>query len=186
MSTELALLKTEEDMQKVVEFMMHEFAAVRTGKASPMLVEAIDVHAYGSSMKLKQLALITCPEARLLLIQPFDASTLKSIEKAILESKVGITPVIDGKIIRLRLPELSEERRRDLVRTVGKLAEEARVKVRAHRRDAMETVKKLQKAGTITEDDLSRMEKEIQKMTDKFVAEVELHVGHKEAELLTV
>lgn len=186
MSTELHLLQAEEDMQKVIEFMTHEFAAVRTGKASPMLVESIDVHTYGSSMKLKQLALITCPEARLLVIQPFDVSTLKDIEKAILESKVGITPAIDGKVIRLRLPELSEERRKDLVRTVGKLAEEARIKIRGHRRDAMETMKKLQKAGTITEDDLARTEKEIQKMTDKFVAEVELHVGHKEAELMTV
>lgn len=186
MSADLVLLKAEEDMGKVVEFMMHEFAAIRTGKASPMLVEAIDVHTYGSSMKLKQLALITAPEARLLLIQPFDMGTIKDIEKAILESNVGITPAIDGKVIRLRLPELSEERRKDLVRTVGKLAEEARVKIRGHRRDAMEAMKKLEKAGTITEDDLVRTEKEIQKLTDKFVADVELHVGHKEAELMKV
>ena len=186
MSADLVLLKAEEDMQKVVEFMMHEFAAIRTGKASPMLVEAIDVHSYGSSMKLKQLALITSPEARLLVIQPFDMGTIKDIEKAILESNVGITPAIDGKVIRLRLPELSEERRKDLVRTVGKLAEEARVRIRGHRRDAMEAMKKLQKAGTITEDDLVRTEKEIQKLTDKFVADVELHVGHKEAELMKV
>lgn len=186
MSAETLLLEAEEGMEKAIDFMMHEFAAIRTGKASPALVETIDVHTYGSSMKLKALALITCPEPRLLVIQPFDASTLKDIEKAILESNVGITPAIDGKVIRLRVPELSEERRKDLVRTVHKVAEEGRVRIRASRREAMDEAKKIQKAGTITEDDLTRSEKEIQKLTDKFVASVEEHVKHKEAELLTV
>ncbi|MBX9742909.1 MAG: ribosome recycling factor [Chthoniobacterales bacterium] len=186
MSADLVLLKAEEDMEKGIEFMMHEFNAIRTGKASPMLVESIDVHTYGSSMKLKQLALITTPEPRLLVIQPFDAGTIKDIEKAILESKVGITPMVDGKVIRLRIPELSEERRKDLVRTVGKLAEEARVRIRAHRREAMEAMKKMEKAGTMTEDDLTRSEKEMQKITDKFVASIDKHVEHKEAELMTV
>ena len=186
MSAPEILLKAETEMEKGVEFMMHEFASIRTGKASPMLVEAIDVHTYGSSMKLKQLALITTPEARLLVIQPFDAGTLKDIEKAILESKVGITPMIDGKLIRLRIPELSEERRKDLARTVGKLAEEARVRIRANRREAIEVVKKLEKAGTMTEDELTRCEKDVQKLTDKFVASIDKHVEHKEAELMTV
>jgi hypothetical protein len=117
MSAEEVLFEAEADMEKAVEFMMHEFATIRTGKASPALVENIDVTAYGSSMKLKQLALITSPEIRLLVIQPFDAGTVQDIQKAILESKVGITPAIDGKLIRLRIPELSEERRKDLVRT---------------------------------------------------------------------
>ncbi|MFZ4115461.1 MAG: ribosome recycling factor [Chthoniobacterales bacterium] len=178
--------KAEKEMEKMIEFMMHEFAAIRTGKASPMLVESVDVHTYGSSMKLKQLALITSPEARLLVIQPFDAGTLKDIEKAILESNVGITPLIDGKVIRLRIPELSEERRKDLVRTISKLAEEARVKIRSSRRDAIEAAKKLEKAGTMTEDELTRFEKEIQKITDKCVAEIDLHVKHKESELMTI
>ena len=186
MSAETTLFEAEEGMEKAVEFMMHEFAAIRTGKASPALVEGIDVHTYGSSMKLKQLALITSPESRLLVIQPFDAGTVKDIEKAILESKVGITPAVDGKLIRLRIPELSEERRKDLVRTVGKVAEESRVRVRSSRRDAMDKVKKLQKAGTITEDDLERSEKEIQKLTDKFVVSIDTHTTHKEAELMTV
>jgi len=186
MSADTILLEAEEGMEKAIDFMMHEFAAIRTGKASPALVETIDVHTYGSSMKVKALALITCPEPRLLVIQPFDAGTIKDIEKAILESNVGITPAIDGKIIRMRIPELSEERRKDLVRPVHKVAEEGRVRIRASRREAMETAKKIQKAGTITEDDLTRSEKEIQKLTDKFVASIDEHVKHKEAELLTV
>jgi len=129
MSAEEVLFEAEVGMEKAVEFMTHEFHAIRTGKASPALVENIDVTAYGSSMKLKQLALITAPEPRLLVIQPFDAGTVQDIEKAIQESKIGINPAVDGKLIRLRIPELSEERRKDLVRTVNKLAEEARVRV---------------------------------------------------------
>ena len=186
MSTSTIISKANSDMEKIIEFMMHEFAAIRTGKASPTLVESIDVHAYGSSMKLKQLALITSPESRVLVIQPFDASVLKEIEKGILESKVGITPVIEGKVIRLRIPELSEERRKDLVKTVGKLAEEARVKIRSSRREALEEAKKRQKESLLTEDELVRFEKEIQKITDKFVADVQVHVQHKETELLTI
>jgi ribosome recycling factor len=137
-------------------------------------------------MKLKQLALITSPEIRLLVIQPFDTGTVQDIQKAILESKVGITPAIDGKLIRLRIPELSEERRKDLVRTVNKLAEEARVRIRACRREAMDGAKKLEKEGKITEDDLERAEKEIQKITDKSVADIDKHVVHKDAELMKV
>ena len=186
MSAEEVLFEAEADMEKAVEFMQHEFSAIRTGKASPALVEGIDVNAYGSSMKLKQLALITAPEPRLLVIQPFDAGTVQDIQKAILESKVGITPAVDGKLIRLRIPELSEERRKDLVRTVNKLAEESRVRIRACRREAMDGVKKLEKEGKITEDDLERTEKEVQKLTDKQVAEIDKHVAHKEAELMTV
>ena len=186
MSAEEVIFEAEVGMEKAVEFMTHEFHAIRTGKASPALVENIDVTAYGSSMKLKQLAMITAPEPRLLVIQPFDAGTVQEIEKAIQESKIGINPAVDGKLIRLRIPELSEERRKDLVRTVNKLAEEARVRVRACRRDAMDSSKKLQKEGKITEDDLERSEKEIQKLTDKQVAEIDRHVSHKESELMTV
>lgn len=186
MSAEEVLFEAEADMEKAVEFMMHEFASIRTGKASPALVENIDVTAYGSSMKLKQLALITAPEPRLLVIQPFDAGTVQDIQKAIQESKVGITPAVDGKLIRLRIPELSEERRKDLVKTVNKLAEEARVRIRACRREAMDGVKKLEKDGKMTEDELERTEKEIQKLTDKCVTEIDKHVAHKDAELMTV
>ena len=186
MSAEEVLFDAESGMEKAVEFMMHEFNATRTGKASPALVENIDVTAYGSSMKLKQLAMITAPEPRLLVIQPFDASTTQDIEKAIQESKIGINPAVDGKLIRLRIPELSEERRKDLVRTVNKLAEESRVRVRACRREAMDGAKKLQKDGKITEDELERSEKEIQKLTDKQVESIDKHVSVKEAELMTV
>lgn len=186
MSAEEVLFEAEAGMEKAVEFMMHEFAAIRTGKASPALVENIDVAAYGSSMKLKQLALITAPEPRMLVLQPFDAGTVQDIERAIQESKIGINPAVDGKLIRLRVPELSEERRKELVRTVNKLAEESRVRVRGCRRDAMDGVKKLQKEGVITEDELERSEKEIQKLTDKVVGEIDKHVAHKDAELMTV
>src|SRR5215210_5879216 len=143
MTSDDILLETEEAMEKSVDYMMHEFATVRTGKASPSLVESIDVEAYGTNMKLKQLALITTPEPRLLVIQPFDASTTKDIERAIKESKIGINPAVDGKIIRLPIPELSEERRKDLVKTVKHLAEEARVRVRSIRRDGIDDAKKM-------------------------------------------
>lgn len=186
MSLEETLFEAEASMDKALEFMMHEFAAIRTGKASPALVETLDVMAYGSSMKLKQLALISAPEPRLLVIQPFDASTVKDIERAINESKIGITPAVDGKIIRIPIPELSEERRRDLTKTVKGLAEEARVRVRSCRRDAMEASKKMQKEGELTEDELRDAEGEIQKLTDKYVADIDKHVATKEAELMKV
>lgn len=186
MSLEEALFESEAGMDKAVEFMLHEFAAIRTGKASPALVENLDVDAYGSLMKLKQLALISAPEPRLLVIQPFDASTVRDIERAINESKIGITPAVDGKIIRIPIPELSEERRRDLAKTVKSLAEDARVRVRACRREAMEAAKKLQKDGDLTEDDLRVAETDIQKMTDKYVASVDKHVETKEAELMKI
>jgi len=186
MNLEETLFETEASMDKAIEFMMHEFSAIRTGKASPALVESLDVQAYGSMMKLKQLAVISAPEPRLLVIQPFDASTVKDIERAINDSKVGITPVVDGKIIRLPIPELSEERRRDLAKTVKHLAEEARVRMRACRREAMDAAKKMQKEGELTEDDLRGAEADIQKLTDKYVGDVDKHVATKEAELLKV
>ena len=186
MSSEETLFEAEAGMEKAIDFMMHEFAAIRTGKASPALVENIDVTAYGSSMKLKQLALITSPEPRLLVIQPFDAGTVQAVEHAIQESNLGINPAVDGKLIRLRIPELSEERRKDLVRSIFKIAEESRVRVRACRREAMDIIKKLQKDSDITEDEKERSEKEIQKLTDKSVESIDKHVARKEAELMTV
>ena len=173
-------------MEKALDFMKHEFSSVRTGKASPALVEGIDVDAYGSVMKLKQLALISTPEPRLIVIQPFDAATIKPIEKAINESKIGITPSVDGKLIRLPIPELSEERRKELVKTLKNMAEETRVRIRAARRQAMETAKKMQKEGGLTEDDLKGAETQIQKLTDKFVAEVDAQVVSKEADVMKI
>jgi ribosome recycling factor len=180
------LFTAEEGMEKALDFMKHEFSSVRTGKASPALVEGIDVDAYGSVMKLKQLALISTPEPRLLVIQPFDAATTKPIEKAINESKIGITPSVDGKLIRLPIPELSEERRKDLVKTIKTMAEETRVRIRAARRHAMDAAKKMQKDGGLTEDDLKSAETQIQKLTDKYVADVDSQVASKEADIMKI
>jgi ribosome recycling factor len=186
MSPDDILLETEDGMEKAVDYMTHEFASVRTGKASPALVENIDVMAYGSSMKMKQVALITTPEPRLLVIQPFDASTTKDIEKAIKESKIGINPLVDGKIIRLPIPELSEERRRDLVKSIKTMAEEARVRVRSHRRDGIDEAKKAEKAGEISEDELRTLEKEVQELTDKFVKKIDDAISAKETDIMRI
>lgn len=186
MSPDEILMMAEEAMEKAYEYMGHEFASVRTGKASPALVENIDVEAYGSMMKLKQLAVITVPEPRMLVIQPFDASTARDIERAIRESKIGINPSVDGKILRLPIPELSEERRRDLVKAIKQMAEESRVRLRAARRDAMDELKKAKAASEITEDDLKSLEKEVQKLTDDFVKKVDEAVASKEAEIMKV
>src|SRR5947199_9515931 len=132
MSRDDILLEAEMAMDKSVDYLVHEFSSVRTGKASPALVENIDVQAYGSTMKLKQLALITTPEARLLVLQPFDAGTVQDIERALKESKIGITPAVDGKVIRLPIPELSEERRKEHVSSLGKILEATRVLVRSY------------------------------------------------------
>ena len=186
MSTDDILLEAEMSMEKSVDYMVHEFAAVRTGKASPALVENIDVHAYGSSMKLKQVALITTPEARLLVVQPFDAGTVHDIERALRESKIGITPAVDGKIIRLPIPELSEERRKDLVRSLHKMAEEARVRVRANRHTAIHEAKKLKASGGLSQDQEHDVENEVQRLTDRFVKSIDDHLKHKEAEVMKV
>jgi ribosome recycling factor len=186
MTAEEILFETEVAMEKSVDYMIHEFSSVRTGKASPALVENVDVEAYGSAMKLKQLALITTPEPRLLVVQPFDASTVRDIEKALKESKIGIMPAVDGKIIRLPIPELSEERRKDLVKSLRQMAEEARVRVRGNRRSAMDEAKKLQKSGELTEDGLRDTEAEVQKLTDRFVKSVDDHLERKEAEVMKI
>ncbi|MEX1110270.1 MAG: ribosome recycling factor [Chthoniobacterales bacterium] len=180
------LFTAEESMEKALDFMRHEFSSVRTGKASPALVDGIDVDAYGSVMKLKQVALISTPEPRLIVIQPFDAANIKPIEKAINESRIGISPVVDGKIIRLPIPELSEERRKDLVKTIKTMAEETRVRIRAARRHAMDAAKKMEKDGTLTEDDLKSGETQIQKLTDKFVADVDSQVASKETDIMKI
>src|SRR6202165_6337327 len=186
MTAEEILFEAEMAMEKSVDYMIHEFSAVRTGKASPGLVENVDVEAYGSTIKLKQLALITTPEPRLLVVQPFDAGTVHDIEKALSESKIGITPAVDGKIIRLPIPELSEERRKDLVRSLGKMAAEARVRGRTNRRAALDEAKKLKTSGGLTEDGLHDLEQEIQKLTDRFVKSIDEHLAHKEAEIMKV
>jgi ribosome recycling factor len=186
MTAEEILFDAEVTMEKSVDYMVHEFSSVRTGKASPALIENVDVEAYGSAMKLKQLALITTPEPRLLIVQPFDAGTVKEIEKALKESKIGIMPLVDGKIIRLPIPELSEERRKDLVKSLRQMAEEARVRVRANRRTAVDEARKMEKAGELTEDGLRDLESDVQKLTDKSVKEIDQHVERKEAEVMKI
>ena len=180
------LLEAEEKMLKSAEVVQTEFAGVRTGKASPDLVTNLMVDAYGTHMRLKELAAVTTPDSRLILIQPWDAGTVDAVRKALEESKLGISPQVDGKIIRLPIPPLSEERRQDLVKAVRKMAEEGRVSIRANRRHAIDEIKKIQKAGEITEDQLTDGEKEVQKLTDQYVAEIEKTLTAKEAELMKV
>ena len=188
MDTEIALLEIEEHMQKSVEYTLHEFSTVRTGKAHPSLVEGVDIHinSYGSNMKLKQLAMITTPEPRLIVVTPFDPGTIKDIERGLKESRLGLNPNTYEKIIRIPIPELSQERRRDLVKVVKNMCEEGKIRVRGHRRDGMEAVKKAEKAGAISEDDMERTEKAIQELTDKYVKEIDAHEVRKEAEVMQV
>jgi ribosome recycling factor len=186
MALDDVLLETEEKMLKTTEVVQHEFSSIRTGRASSALVESIMVDAYGVHMSLKQLAGISIPEPRLIVLQAFDPSNVSAIEKAIRESKLGVSPVVDGKVIRLPIPELSEERRRELGKLIKKMAEDGRVAVRHVRRDAMEEVKKLQKAAEISEDDLKHGEQEIQKLTDQYVAEIERILVSKDKDIMTV
>ncbi len=180
------LLESEEKMIKTTEVVQHEFSSIRTGKASSALVENIMVEAYGTMVSIKQVAGITTPEPRLLVLQAFDPTTVQAIEKALRESKLGISPVVDGKIIRLPIPELSEERRKELGKLVKKMAEDGRVAIRHVRRDALEGAKKLQKEGQISEDAMAMAEKEIQKLTDQYVAEIEKVLAAKEKDIMTV
>jgi ribosome recycling factor len=188
MDPEMILLEAEDAMKKAVEYLIHEFAAVRTGKASPALVENLDVHvrSYGMNMKLKQLGTISTPEPRLIRVEPFDASTLQDIDRAFRESRLGLNPAVEGKVIRIPIPELSQERRVQMVKLIKGMAEDAKVRVRACRRDALEALKKAEKEGLISEDDLRRDEKEVQTMTDKGVADIEHHIASKEKEIMTV
>jgi ribosome recycling factor len=180
------LLDAEEKMIKSTEVIATEFAGIRTGKASPDLVTNIMVEAYGTNMRLKELAAVTTPDPRLILIQPWDATTVDAVRKALEESKLGISPQVDGKLIRLPIPPLSEERRQDLVKATRKLAEEGRVSIRANRRHALDEAKKIEKSGEITEDQLADAEKEIQKLTDQYVEQIEKALTAKEAELMKV
>ena len=185
MDPDTLLLETEEAMKKNVDFMVQEFSGVRTGKASPSLVESLDVKvpSYGSTMKLRDMALITTPEPRMLMVQPFDPSTVQDIERAIRESRLGLNPAVDGKIMRLPIPALSEERRIDLVKLTKGMAEDARVRVRGSRRDAMDALKK---DDAVTEDDQRRLEKEVQTLTDAATKQIDDLIEAKEAEIMKV
>jgi len=180
------LLEAEDKMSKTEQVVVNEFVGVRTGKASPALVENIIVEVYGSQMRIRELAGITTPEPRTLTIQPWDVNSLHPIEKAIQKSNLGLTPAIHGKAIRLFFPELSEERRREFVKIIHKMAEDGRVAIRHVRRDAMEQVKKHGHDSGTTEDDVKHAEKELQKLTDEYIAKIDGHVVHKEKEIMTV
>ena len=176
----------DERMQKSVESTTHEFTSVRTGRASPHLLDRVMVDYYGVQTPLKQLSNISSPEARLLSITPYDKGSIKAIEKAILESDVGLTPSNDGQIIRLVIPELTEERRRDLVKVVHRLAEEGRIAVRNVRRDVMHDLRELKNDGELGSDDEHRAEAELQKLTDKHIGEIDTALEHKEKDILEV
>lgn len=188
MQKDETLKETEIAMQKAVDFVLHEMSTVRTGKASPALVEGMDVKvaSYGSTMKMRDLAVIATPEPRMLTIQPFDPSTVQDIERAIRESKLGINPSVDGKMIRLPIPELSQERRIDLAKVIKEMAEQGRVRVRAARREGMDKLKAREKESSITEDDQRRLEKEVQALTDKYVKDIDEHFEHKEKDIMKV
>jgi ribosome recycling factor len=175
-----------EGMGKSVEATRNEFSTVRTGRASPHLLDRVEVDYYGAVTPLNQLANISATEARLLTITPYDKGSIKSIEKAILESDVGLTPSNDGNLIRLQIPELTEERRRDLVKVVHNIAEQGRVSVRNVRREVMQELRELKKEGDIGADDEHRAETELQKLTDEKVAEIDATLAGKEEEILQV
>jgi len=183
---DLLLADASERMDKSVESIRHKFGTVRTGRASPALLDRIMVDYYGAQTPLKQLATISSPEARLLTVQAYDKSSVKSIEKAIMESDVGLTPNNDGKLIRLGIPELNEERRKELVRVVRHIAEEGRVAIRNIRRDCMQDLRELKSEGEVGADDEKRAEQELQKLTDGRVHDLDEALKAKEAEILEV
>jgi ribosome recycling factor len=180
------LLEAEDKMIKTEQVVINEFAGVRTGKASASLVENIMVEVYGSQMRIRELAGITTPEPRMLVLQPWDMNSLHPIEKAIQKSNIGLNPAIQGKIIRLVFPELSQERRQEFVKLIKKMAEDGRVAIRHVRRDAMEQLKKHRHDSGITEDQEKQAEKDLQKLTDEYIAKIDTHVTHKEKEIMTV
>jgi ribosome recycling factor len=173
-------------MDKTIESTRSEFGSVRTGRASAGLLDRIQVSYYGTKTPLNQLAQISVPEPRLLSIQPYDKGAIKEIERAILESDLGLTPANDGQVIRLPVPQLTEQRRKDLVKVVGKLAEEGRIALRNVRRDAITQLKELEKDGEVGSDDLHRAEDRMQKLTDQHVKLVDELYKHKETEILEV
>lgn len=180
------LNEIESNMNRTVEITKKEFAQLRAGRATPALLDKIQVNYYGTPTPINQLANISVPEARLLVIQPWDKTSVPDIERAIMKSDLGITPASDGNVIRLAVPQLTEERRVELVKIVKKKAEEGRVAVRNLRRDANETLKAQQKNAEISEDDLRRQQEEVQKITDKFIKEIDALVVAKEKEIMTV
>lgn len=180
------LKETEDKMKKTLQRLESDFAAIRAGRANPAVLDKVTVDYYGAPTPLNQMAAISVSEARILVIQPWDMSSLKSIEKAILASDVGITPTNDGKVLRLVFPQLTEERRKELCKSIKKYGEECKVAVRNVRRDAMEKIKAMKKNSELTEDEVKTGEKDIQKITDKYCDSADKLVSEKEKEIMSI
>ena len=178
--------KIQEKMEKTINNFTERLSEIRAGRANPAILNKVKIDYYGTPTPINQMAGISVPEARLIVIQPWDVSVLKDIEKAILASDIGINPNNDGKVIRLAFPELNEERRKELVKDIKKMAEEAKVAVRGSRRDGIEAAKAEQKEGNMTEDELKQAENEIQKLTDKNVEEIDKILANKEKQIMSV
>ena len=178
--------KAEEKMNKSFERLKGEFAAVRAGRANPAILDKVMVDYYGVPTPINQMAAVSVSESRILLIQPWDVTTLKAIEKALITSDIGITPTNDGKVIRLVFPQPTEEKRKELCKEVKKLGEETKVAVRSIRRDAIDDIKKMKKDGDITEDDQKDLEEQTQKLTDKFCKNIDGLVSEKEKEVMSI
>lgn len=177
---------SEEKMGKAIDALEHEFSGLRTGRASVALIDGVQVEAYGSKMPLKQMATISTPDARTLMVQPFDKATMASVEKAILQANLGMTPNNDGKVIRLNIPPLTEERRKDLVKMARKMAEDARISIRNIRRNANDDVKKCEKENDMAEDEREKALKHVQEITDKYVKEVDNLLAKKEKDVMEI
>ncbi len=180
------LKQATDKMKKAITSTKEEFAQIRTGRASPTLLDRIDVDYYGTKTPLAQLAGISVPEARMLVISPYDKGAMSAIEKAIMASDLGVNPSNDGSVIRLNFPQLTEERRKELIKVVRERAEEGRVAVRNIRRHSKDDMERLKKEGHLSEDDLKRSERELQRLTDQYVGEIDELVSHKEKELLEI
>ncbi|MBD1872718.1 ribosome recycling factor [Nodosilinea sp. FACHB-131] len=186
MSVDDILLETEDQMQKSIRATQNNFNTIRTGRANASLLDRIEIDYYGAQTPLKQMANISIPDSTTLMIQPYDASSLTTIEKAISMSDVGLTPNNDGRVIRLNIPPLTSERRKEFVKTAGKVAEEGRVSIRNQRRNGIDAVKKLEKASDISEDESRDAQDEIQKLTDKYIAQLDEALAAKEKDIMTV
>ncbi|MCP3026091.1 ribosome recycling factor [Halobacillus sp. A5] len=178
--------ETKQQMEQAVQAFSRQLATVRAGRANPSLLDNVYVDYYGAATPLKQLAQVSAPEPRLLVITPFDKTAISEIEKAIQKADLGLSPSSDGNVVRINIPALTEERRKDLVKVVGKYSEEAKVQVRNIRREANDQLKKLQKDGDLTEDDLRSSQEDVQKVTDQNIAEIDKLAKAKEAEMLEV
>lgn len=176
----------EEKMNKTISVMNSEFASIRAGRANPAVLDKVLVDYYGTPTKIRDMASVSVSEARVLVIQPYDKSSLKNIERAIQASDVGINPSNDGTVIRLTFPQLTEERRKEIVKQVSRMAEDSKVAIRSIRRDANDKIKAMKKNGEATEDDVKKLENEMQKLTDKFIEEIDKLASGKEKEVLSI